>query len=354
MSGGQRGGCQTRIRAHRCGLTGSCSGSLTHSRPADARSRHTTEFIAQSDVSHAWPAPHEVRKQTCTRDRLGLGRRKGLSRIAARSPRPAGLARGAPAIQRVSARHTYGNPLKYTDPSGHSVDCGIGEYRCQAGRIGPGAPPPSSLLKPGYQWQFVSPDNYNSWYYTPGASAQPGTNGGVTNNPNEWDRNNPDVDSLYKNAALQGSIVVGNELWKYDLGSESFQQHTNSCTTGGVAAAGGCLSPAQVTGRVDGKTVVVASVAVASCPGTKYCNPSSTHYNPNFQPAYEQLGPTIYIVTDDFILIADPLDSGGGLGASQTDVYRGIGPNSQVNPRNFHNGDAWIQVCVDQAKCGGN
>ena len=133
MSGGQRGGCQTRIRAHRRRLTCPCSGSPTHSRPAGARSRHTIEFIAQSDVSHAWPAPHEVRKQTCTRDRLGLGRRKGLSRIAARSPRPAGLARGAPAIQRVGARHTYGNPLNYTDPSGYcGVDAagGVGALDC--------------------------------------------------------------------------------------------------------------------------------------------------------------------------------------------------------------------------------
>jgi RHS repeat-associated protein len=30
--------------------------------------------------------------------------------------------------------YTLNNPIKYTDPSGHSVDCGIGEARCRAGR----------------------------------------------------------------------------------------------------------------------------------------------------------------------------------------------------------------------------
>lgn len=34
-------------------------------------------------------------------------------------------------------RYAYGsnNPLRYTDPSGHSADCAIGEFGCQAGRL---------------------------------------------------------------------------------------------------------------------------------------------------------------------------------------------------------------------------
>ena len=37
-------------------------------------------------------------------------------------------------------RYSYvrNNPLKYTDPSGHSVNCGIGDQYCQAGEYTPG------------------------------------------------------------------------------------------------------------------------------------------------------------------------------------------------------------------------
>ena len=41
-------------------------------------------------------------------------------------------------------RYSYvaGNPLRFNDPSGHSVDCGMGEENCQAGEYVPPAPPP--------------------------------------------------------------------------------------------------------------------------------------------------------------------------------------------------------------------
>jgi RHS repeat-associated protein len=44
-------------------------------------------------------------------------------------------------------RYAYVNnsPVMYTDPSGHSIDCGIGEYGCNAGNYTP--PPPSDPVE---------------------------------------------------------------------------------------------------------------------------------------------------------------------------------------------------------------
>lgn len=40
----------------------------------------------------------------------------------------------------------YNNPVKYIDPSGHSVDCALGEENCEAGEY---VDPPTDELPPG-------------------------------------------------------------------------------------------------------------------------------------------------------------------------------------------------------------
>lgn len=47
-------------------------------------------------------------------------------------------------VQLDDASHVLGNPLNYTDPSGHGVDCGMGDSNCQNGMYVLPAPQPDS------------------------------------------------------------------------------------------------------------------------------------------------------------------------------------------------------------------
>lgn len=212
-------------------------------------------------------------------------------------------------------------------------------------------------MKPGYAWRSVTPDAKVTWYYTPEYPPQPSTEDTDSASPNNW--TDKGKGSPYYDSSVQGSVIVNGVLWKWNNNSRTFFQQGNSCPNG-VPLVSQCLnrpSPGRPTG--DGRTSYTVDVAVASCPGTKFCNPEfedEEFYDPNFKPLYQQNGPTLYVVTNNYVLIASPKDSGGGLEANQIDIYTGAGGSwPYLNYPNEGDGNArvWIQVCVDQSLCGG-
>lgn len=68
-------------------------------------------------------------------------------------------------------RYLYGlgNPIKYSDPTGHSVDCAIGEPGCRAGKVAPSPEPEivlgplGSSLKSGYEELRNTPGYWNDF-----------------------------------------------------------------------------------------------------------------------------------------------------------------------------------------------
>jgi hypothetical protein len=163
----------------------------------------------------------------------------------------------------------------------------------------------------------------------------------LSSDPNEW------TGDLLKNAKLQGSVIVDGVLWKYDggrFGQQSF------CTNGGVPVGYGCLNDYAVAGVTeDGRLIYSVEGAVAACPpgggGTHACG------SPGFNPVFQQGGPPLYVnVPGDFrnqgyVLIVNPIDSGGSLGETQIDIYAGINlawPYLINNPNVI-----WRQILVD-------
>jgi hypothetical protein len=177
-------------------------------------------------------------------------------------------------------------------------------------------PPPIELLMTGYIWVLITVDGVLSYYYTAYYGLLFLNDHNLGNDPNDWGG------EFLTEAKMQGSVVVVDLLWKYDIGKGRF--YTESfCSNGGVPVSGGCLTSYLPAGSTkDDRTIYHAFGAVASCPpsgeGTQACG------TPGFTPVYQQLGPSLYISTESFVLIVNPLDSGGRLGATQIDLYTGI------------------------------
>ena len=243
------------------------------------------------------------------------------------------------------------SPVVYIDPTGHKntptncygrPDCG--EDPDQGWDLLPSFFK-SVPLRDGRQWRKVTSEGYVSYYNTAEYALEPGL-------PMDPSGLTP---SQQANIRMQGSVRLtqgdSTKLIKYYEGQYS---EVGSCGGGGVPAAGGCLhGPSTIGHTTDGRPIIQGSGAVAHCPGTKYCE------SPAFRPAYNEGGNidnTLYIDTPTELLVIRPLDSGGGLHATQIDVYGGyqntaylgIGYNDFSQPGTV---DVWIQVCVDATKC---
>jgi RHS repeat-associated protein len=227
-------------------------------------------------------------------------------------------------------RYSYvrNSPLRYVDPTGHRTctdeQAATGDETCdqniteEDNILLPPAPPPDELLQPGYEWWLVTEYGVLTYYYTPRITSD---EAGLSANPNDW------TGDLYNESRLQGSVIVDGVLWKY--GGGRFVQQS-FCSNGGVPVGYGCLSKPVVIGQTeDGRPIYSVGGAVAACPpgggGTNACG------TPGFNPAFQQGGPPLYVnVPGDsrnpgYVLVVNPIDSGGRLGETQIDIYAGIG-----------------------------
>jgi hypothetical protein len=220
-------------------------------------------------------------------------------------------------------RYAYvlNNPLKYIDPNGHAT-CEEMPWECDSNGnwldgdniLFPPTPPPDELLQPGYEWWLVTKDGVLTYYYTPSINSG---EAGLSSNPNDW------IGEPYKEAMMEGSVIINGELWKYDNGRFVKQ---GFCSNGGVPVGYGCLSDYAVTGATeDGRPIYSVDGAVAACPpgggGTNACGTFG------FNPAFQQGGPPLYVDVpgnEGYVLIVNPIDSGGRLGDTQIDIYAGI------------------------------
>jgi RHS repeat-associated protein len=216
------------------------------------------------------------------------------------------------------------NPLRYVDPTGHRTcteeQAATGDETCdqniteEDNILLPPAPPPDELLQPGYEWWLVTEYGILTYYYIPRVNSD---EAGLSSDPNDW------TGDLYNESRLQGSVIVDGVLWKYEGGG--FVQRS-FCSNGGVPVGYGCLSDFALTGVTgDGRPLYDVGGAVAACPpgggGTNACG------TPGFSPAFQQGGPPLYVnIPGDsgYVLIVNPIDSGGRLEETQIDIYAGI------------------------------
>jgi RHS repeat-associated protein len=242
--------------------------------------------------------------------------------------------------------YSYGNPVKYIDPSGHKACEGWdamggciteGEMGKPKTTIPLPSTPPDSLLNPGYEWELVTQGGITTSYNTP--SAPDLFNGSNYDpNPNNW------AGDQYNKARMEGNVVIDGKLWMYDNSSRTFKPG-EFC--GGYPTVNlGCLHPPSTIQVVDGYYIQNVNGAVAACPpnggGTEYCGQQG------FDPAYQQGGPYLYVTfnkppNENFVLIVNPIDSGGKLWATQIDIYGGY--DYWYGPW-VSNAIVWIQIPV--------
>lgn len=123
--------------------------------------------------------------------------------------------------------------------------------------------------------------------------------------------------------------MVEGQIWKYIFETDKFV-FRGSPRNGGVPVIGGWLAPPEKLGTTaEGKTILKVTAAVAyKCPHNVRCDSSHRVYDPDYEPAYQRGNKpeyTLYVVTDENVLIVTPLDTGYGLAVNQIDIYRGIG-----------------------------
>jgi RHS repeat-associated protein len=259
-------------------------------------------------------------------------------------------------------RYSYArnSPIRYQDPSGHGycdseyavIDdqapsklCGGTMYTQSKldflNKYDPPLPspvaPPDELLYPGYQWSLLTQAGEVTTYYTPTAR---GLFAGsiYDQDPNNWPK---EEGSPYWTAVMQGSVIIDGVLWVFDNGSF---KPGNLGPNGYPVITLGNLGPFIYSGTTrDGHPIYYVYGAVASCPpaggGTKTCG------TPGFSPSFLQGGPLLYLIVSGnpgYVLIVNPLDSGGRLGANQIDLYGGYSmwpyplPSSHVS--------VWMQI----------
>ena len=237
--------------------------------------------------------------------------------------------------------YTLNNPMKYVDPSGHGVICNEeGECWMNGRPTKPLFPmhPTDSLLEDGYEWKLITTQGQTTSYYTPSASTL--FNGKEYDpDPNNWKGS-----KQYDTAQMEGSVSVDGKLWMYDLKSGIFKPGA-SC--GGYPQISlGCLDN-PYSQNVDDYIIQQVDGAVAACPpsreGTIYCG----QYG--FNPAYQQGGPNLYVTFNNpqnanLVLVVNPIDSGGGLGATQIDIYGGF--KLWVDGPWVSNANVWIQLPI--------